>query len=62
MKIKFPIACDRDYEIVMAIIAPEIFCINYACLEAKELYYSLTAKEKKEIKEYVEQNKNNNKI
>lgn len=54
MKIKFPIACDRDYEALLAIMAPDLFCIEYAsCVEAKELYYSLTEQEKEEIKEYV---------
>lgn len=57
MKIKFPIACDRDYETVLAIIAPEIFNIEYACSEAREFYHSLTEKDIKEIKEYVEQHK-----
>lgn len=57
MKIKFPIACDRDYETILAIIAPEIFDIEYACPEAKKLYSSLTEQDIKEIKEYVEQHK-----
>lgn len=57
MKIKFPIACDKDYEVLLAIIAPEMINIDYASLEARQLYYSLTEKDIKEIKEYVEQNK-----
>lgn len=57
MKIKFPVACDRDYETLMAIIAPEIFCIEYACPEAREFYHSLSEEDIKEIKEYVEQHK-----
>ena len=57
MKIKFPIACDRDYDTVLAIIAPELFDIEYACPEARELYSSLTDKDKEEIKEYVKQHK-----
>lgn len=57
MKIKFPIACDRDYETILAIIMPEIFDIEYACPEARKLYNSLTEKDIKEIKEYVEQHK-----
>ena len=57
MKIKFPIACDRDYDTVLAIIAPNLFDIEYACPEARELYTSLTDKDKEEIKEYVKQHK-----
>lgn len=57
MKIKFPVACDRDYETILAIILPEIFNIEYACPEAREFYYSLTEEDIKEIKEYVEQHK-----
>ena len=57
MKIKFPIACDKDYETLLAIVAPKIFDIEYACPEARELYYSLTEKDIEEIKEYVEQHK-----
>ena len=57
MKIKFPVACDRDYETLLAILAPEIFNIEYACPEAREFYYSLTEEDIKEIKKYVEQHK-----
>lgn len=57
MKVKFPVACDRDYETVLAIIAPEVFNIDYASPEAREFYHSLTEQDKKEIKEYVEQQK-----
>ena len=55
--IKFPIDNDRDYETLMAIIAPDVFCIDYACPEARKLYYSLTTKQKNEIKKYVEERK-----
>ena len=57
MKIKFPVARDRDYETLLAIIAPELFNIEYACSEAKEFYYSLTEEDIKEIKEYIEQHR-----
>ncbi len=57
MKIKFPVACDRDYETILAIIVPEIFNIEYACPEAREFYYSLTEEDIKEIKDYAEQHK-----
>ncbi len=57
MKINFPIACDRDCDTVLAIIAPNLFDIEYACPEARELYNSLTNEEKEEIKEYVKQHK-----
>lgn len=57
MKIKFPVACDRDYETILAIIMPEIFNIEYACPEAREFYYSLNEEDIKEIREYVEQHK-----
>lgn len=57
MKINFPITCDRDCDTVLAIIAPELFDIEYACPEARELYSSLTDKDKEEIKEYIRQYK-----
>ena len=57
MKIKFPIACDRDCDTVLAIIAPDLFDIRYACPEARELYSSLTDEDKEEIKKYVRQHK-----
>lgn len=57
MKIKFPITCDRDFDALLAIIAPELFDIEYACPEAREFYYSLTEEDIKEIKGYVEQHK-----
>lgn len=57
MKIKFPITCDRDSDTLLAIIAPELFDIEYACPEAREFYYSLTEEDIKEIKEYVRQYK-----
>lgn len=55
MKINFPITCERDSDTVLAIIAPNLFDIEYACPEARELYSSLTNKDKEEIKEYVRQ-------
>lgn len=53
MKIKFPINNDRDFETIMALINPELFNIEYASLEARELYNSLTSKEKIEIINYI---------
>lgn len=57
MKVNFPITCERDSDTVLAIIAPNLFNIEYACPEAKELYNSLTDEDKEEIKEYVKQRK-----
>ena len=53
MKIQFPIDNDRDYETVLSILDPELFAIEYASVEAREFYYSLTEQEKEEIKSYV---------
>ena len=57
MIIKFPIDNERDYETLLAICLPYIFNIEYACPEARELYYSLTVEQKEEIKKYVEERK-----
>ena len=57
MKIHFPINNDRDYEVVLSILYPELFNIEYASPEARNLYYSLTTQEKERIKKYVEQYK-----
>ena len=57
MKVNFPITCERDSDTVLAIIAPNLFDIEYACPEARELYNSLTDEDKEEIKEYVKQYK-----
>lgn len=57
MKVNFPITCERDYDTVLTIIAPDLFNIEYACPEARELYSSLTDEDKEEIKEYVRQYK-----
>ena len=54
MKIKFPINNVRDYDTVLAIIRPDLFDIEYASKEARDLYNSLTEDDIKEIKEYIE--------
>lgn len=53
MRIKFPIDNDCDFEVVMALINPELININYASSEARILYNSLTLDEKKEIIDYI---------
>ena len=58
MKINFPIDNDRDYYVVAKIIAPDLFYMDYVpCLEARELYNSLTEDDKNEIKNFIENNK-----
>lgn len=53
MIIKLPIDNDRDFEVIMAILDPELFNIDYATLKARELYYSLTPEQIETIKEDI---------
>lgn len=53
MIIKLPVDNDRDFEIIMAILAPELLNIDYAIPEAREFYYSLTPQQIEEIKQDI---------
>ena len=51
MIIKLPINNTRDIQVALTILRPDVFNIDYASLEARDFYYSLTPQQIEEIRE-----------
>lgn len=53
MKIKFPIANEIDEMVCLIILNPTLFDFDYVPQKVKEKFFSLTEKEKDEIKKFI---------
>ena len=49
MTIKFPITTDAEFETITAILMPDLFYIGYATPEGRQMYESLTERQRNDI-------------